>query len=64
MRKYLPGLLMLLAFVFVLEPCYAKTGSVRITFAKAGLVAGAGTGRGVLTFDGRDHPFTIYGLVS
>ena len=40
----------------------AKMGSVRVVFAKAALVAGAGVGRGVLTYDGREHPFRVYGL--
>jgi len=29
---------------------------------KAGLIAGAGAGRGVLTYRGRDYPFRVYGL--
>ena len=32
-------------------------GEVRVAFAKAGLIAGAGAGRGVLTYRGRDYPF-------
>jgi hypothetical protein len=37
-------------------------GYVRVVFAKAGLVAGAGIGRGVLTYRGRDYPFRVSGL--
>ncbi|WP_407178535.1 hypothetical protein [Bradyrhizobium sp. STM 3562] len=62
MRRYLPGLAMLLVLALTAAPSYAKTGSVRVTFAKAGLVAGAGAGHGVLVFDGREYPFTVYGL--
>lgn len=62
MRKYRLGLLILLALALIAEPSSAKTGYVRVTFAKAGIVAGAGAGRGVLTFDGREYRFTVYGL--
>jgi hypothetical protein len=37
-------------------------GEVRVAFAKAGLIAGAGAGRGVLTYRGRDYPFRVRGL--
>jgi hypothetical protein len=37
-------------------------GDVRVVFAKAGLIAGAGGGRGVLTYRGRDYPFRVSGL--
>jgi hypothetical protein len=37
-------------------------GHVRIVFAKAALIAGAGAGRGVLTYRGRDYKFTVSGL--
>ena len=40
----------------------AKMGFVRVNFTKAGLVGGGGFGRGVLTFEGREHPFRVYGL--
>ena len=40
----------------------AKMGFVRVVFTKAAFVAGGGVGRGVLTFEGRNHPFTVYGL--
>jgi hypothetical protein len=62
MRRYRLGLLMLLALGLIVDPSSAKTGYVRVTFAKAGVVAGAGAGRGVLTFDGREYRFTVYGL--
>lgn len=62
MRGYKLGLLMLLALALIAQPSSAKTGYVHVTFAKGGLIAGAGAGRGVLTFDGRKYPFTVYGL--
>jgi hypothetical protein len=43
-------------------PSRAITGSVRVTVAKAGLVVGAGGGRGTLTFRHRNYPFTVQGL--
>jgi hypothetical protein len=62
MRRYQLGLLTLLAIALMAAPCHARTGFVRVTFTKAGLLAGAGAGHGVLTLDGREHPFTVYGL--
>jgi hypothetical protein len=37
-------------------------GTVNVVFAKAGLIVGAGGGRGVLTYRGRDYPFRVSGL--
>jgi hypothetical protein len=56
------ALLALVASTLFTPPADAKMGSVRVVFTKAALVAGGGVGRGVLTFDGRDHPFRVYGL--
>jgi hypothetical protein len=57
-----PALLALLGFLALTQPSDAKTGYLRVIFAKAAVIAGAGAGRGVLTFDGRDHRFRVYGL--
>jgi hypothetical protein len=57
-----PVLLALLGCLALAQPSDAKTGYLRVIFAKAAVIAGAGAGRGVLTFDGRDHPFRVYGL--
>jgi hypothetical protein len=46
----------------VCAPLHAATGTVRVTIAKAGLVVGAGGGKGVLTFENRNYPFTVQGL--
>ena len=52
----------LLALATLVSQAQAKDGHLSVTFAKAGLVGGVGAGRGVLTFEGRDYPFTVYGL--
>ncbi|MGE9008525.1 hypothetical protein ACO2JO_08075 [Leptospira interrogans] len=38
------------------------SGYVRLKFAKAGLMLGAGGGSGVLSYRGRDYPFRVSGL--
>lgn len=50
------------ASICLATPSYAITGAVRVTIAKAGLVLGAGGGRGTLTFRHRNYPFTVQGL--
>jgi hypothetical protein len=52
----------IIAFILATLPSYAKTGVVRVVVTKAGFVAGAGAGRGTLTFDGREYRFSISGL--
>jgi hypothetical protein len=56
------ALFAILALTLFASPADAKVGSVRVVFTKAAFVAGAGVGRGVLTFESRDHRFTVYGL--
>jgi hypothetical protein len=48
MEKYLTRLVMLvlIASAVLTEPSHAITGQVRAVLAKAGLIAGAGLGRG------------------
>jgi hypothetical protein len=41
---------------------YPDKGSVRVVFAKAGLVVAIGSGNGVLTFRGKRYPFDVSGL--
>ena len=43
-------------------PSNAETGSVRVSFTKAGFIVGVGAGRGILTLRGRHYPFSISGL--
>jgi hypothetical protein len=65
MGKYSAGFAMviLLACTALASPSHAQAmGEVRVIFAKAGLIVGAGGGRGVLTYRGRDYPFRVYGL--
>jgi hypothetical protein len=42
--------------------CAQAMGEVRVVLAKAALIAGAGAGRGILTYRGRDYPFRVSGL--
>jgi hypothetical protein len=65
MGKYFAGLgaAILLAGIGMTPPSHAQAmGEVRVIFAKAALIAGAGGGRGVLTYRGHDYPFRVYGL--
>ena len=43
-------------------PSKADTGSILVVFTKVGFVLGAGSGRGVLTFGGREYPFRVSGM--
>ena len=42
-------------------PSQADTGTLRIVFGKAGLVAAVGSGEGVLTFHGKHYAFLVAG---
>jgi len=55
--------LALLALGLMAAPSFGQaSGSVRIEFVKAGVVVGASTGRGVLTYRGRDYSFRLSGI--
>jgi len=58
--------LALIALFAVLLPATSSLaqapGYVQLKFVKAGLMVGAGGGRGVLTYRGRDYPFRVSGL--
>ena len=54
------GLSALLAASFT--PARADSGTVRISFIKAGIVIGGAIGSGTLTFRGRTYPLAIGGL--
>jgi hypothetical protein len=62
--RYSAGLATLLVLAAGLPaPSYAQApGYVSVVFAKAGVIVGAGGGRGVLTYRGRDYPFRVSGL--
>jgi hypothetical protein len=66
MGKYSAGLARLVVLItcaVLVTPSYAQApGYLRVVFAKAGLIVGAGGGRGVLTYRGRDYPFRVSGL--
>src|ERR1700720_1736225 len=65
MRKHLAGLAMVVLVICagLATSSHAQApGTVSVVFAKAGLVVGAGRGRGVLTYRGRDYPFRVSGL--
>ena len=42
-------------------PSQADTGTLRVVFGKAGLVAAVGSGEGVLTFHGKRYGFIVLG---
>lgn len=57
------AMLLLVGAAGLATPSHAQApGYVSVVFAKAGLVVGAGGGRGVLTYRGRDYPFRVSGL--
>jgi hypothetical protein len=65
MRKYSLGLALAVLVIWagLATPSHAQApGYVRVVFAKAGLIVGAGGGRGVLTYRDRDYPFRVSGL--
>jgi hypothetical protein len=44
------------------NPSHADTGTVRVLFGTAGVVAGLGNGEGTLTFRGKNYPFEVSGV--
>lgn len=58
----LATLIALFASVSITTPTLATTGRVRVTVAKAGLIVGAGGGKGILAFRHRNYPFIVQGL--
>jgi hypothetical protein len=57
------AMIALLAVLLPATSSFAQApGYVRLQFVKAGLMVGAGGGRGVLTYRGRDYPFIVSGL--
>ena len=66
MGKYSPRLaalvLPIICAVLVAPSRAQAPGYLRIVFAKAGLIVGAGGGRGVLTYHDRDYRFRVSGL--
>ena len=60
-RKFIVALIALVA-VSLSSNARADTGTVRISFIKAGWVIGGTFGTGTLTFQGRTYPLAIGGL--
>ena len=57
------GLVALIVCAVLVTPSHAQApGYLRVVFAKAGLIVGAGGGRGDLTYRGRDYLFRASGL--
>jgi hypothetical protein len=54
--------LALAAWTATVERSQADTGTVRVLFGTAGVVAGVGSGKGTLTFHGKTYPFEISGV--
>ena len=48
--------------VGVATPTRAETGTVNVVFTKGGFIVGVGGGKGVLTFRGKNYPFTVSGM--
>ena len=46
----------------ITTPSRAETGRVAVIFTKGGFILGVGAGEGVLTFRGRNYPFTVSGM--
>jgi len=54
--------LVLAAWTAMVNPSQADTGTVRVVFGAAGVVAGVGNGKGTLTFHGNTYPFELSGV--
>ena len=52
--------LALAAWTVTVNPSQADTGTVRVLFGSAGVIVGAGNGRGTLTFHGKTYPFEFF----
>ncbi len=55
------AVLALAAWMVTANPSQADTGTVRLVFGTAGIVAAEGSGKGTLTFHGKTYPFEISG---
>ena len=53
--------LALAAWTATVNPSQADTGTARVLFSAAGVVAGVGNGEGTLTFQGKTYPFKVSG---
>jgi hypothetical protein len=53
--------LALAAWTATVNPSQADAGTVRVLFGSAGVIVGAGNGKGTLTFHGKTYPFEVSG---
>ena len=60
-RMFQAVVLGLLASAGFASASRAEIGTVRVVFTKGGFIVGVGSGRGVLTFRGRNYPFRVSG---
>jgi lipid-binding SYLF domain-containing protein len=61
-RMMLIALLGFLVSASLATPSLAETGAVSVVFTKGGFIVGVGGGQGVLTFRGKNYPFTVSGM--
>jgi hypothetical protein len=57
-----PVFLALAAWMAMVNPSQADTGTVRVLFGTVGIVVGVGNGKGTLTFHGKRYPFEVSGV--
>jgi hypothetical protein len=60
-RSIMLALFAMLTSAVVATPASAEVGTVRVVFTKGGFIVGVGGGEGVLTFRGKNYPFTVSG---
>jgi hypothetical protein len=60
-RSIVIALFAMLTSAAVATPASAEVGTVRVVFTKGGFIVGVGGGEGVLTFRGKNYPFTVSG---
>jgi hypothetical protein len=58
---FTPAFLALAVWMAAVNPSQADTGTVRVLFGTAGVVAGLGNGKGTLTFHGKTYSFEVSG---
>ena len=62
LRSGLIALIAIVAAAGILSAAHADSGTIRISFVKAGWIIGGSAGSGTLTFRGRNYPLAIGGL--
>ena len=61
-RSGLIALIAIVAAAGISSAAHADSGTIRISFVKAGWIIGGSAGSGTLTFRGRNYPLAIGGL--